>query len=161
MVNLKIPPEHSSFRDKKWMEAIAGQLGRLIVDQFGFVENTTLDTVASTTAADLTGMSITVTVETGDLVFLIGNAAFSVSTMVDGAYHNFTDGTTAYANTSLLIVPPTAGTTGRLQSKTIFALVSSPAIGSVTYKMQHRRSGGSATVYTREKQMSVIVFRQS
>lgn len=118
---------------------------------------TTVQSIASSTLADVTGISISATVKTGDSVFLIARYSFSGGTV--GDYLNMVwreDSTDLDVQTSEYI--SFSNTDGNRQNGVIPCLRLSPTAGSRTYKLRWARFGGG-TAYLKNIYAMAFVFQ--
>ena len=137
-------------------------LDTLLVDQASQAISNGIQSIASATLTDMTGMSITLTVETGDMVEDLFSCTYSTATA--GTITRFALVENGVVTSADFATEPVDNQVfGRTEACARSHLIVSPATGSVTYKWQFARNaaGAAGTVYTDHRHMSVKVFRRS
>lgn len=140
------------------MNDVASAVDGLLV-AYSSVNSTATVSLASSTVTDYTGISATVTVNTGEIVFVIVNFSISTSTgneLID-CWIGF-DGT----NTSRTYVTPQDTTTNGASVCPTLTLTHAPSAGAHTYKLRWANlTSATHTIYSVLARMNVLVFQNS
>lgn len=125
---------------------------------YGAATNTTNDTVASSSYADLSGMSISKTIKATDIILLLANFSYSINaTATDTAAWRFLD-TLGPTDLKAWQANGNVASTGGVNQSGSLHYIGPAAAGSNTFKLQHVRVTGSSTIYTKNKSMSLLIF---
>lgn len=134
--------------------------------EYGWVTNDTKDQITSTTYTDLSGMAITKTIVSGDIIILFASWTFSVDWSGGGALTDkggwrFVEPGAATIFTTIEQMGSTNSIHGENSGASLNYIGTAGSTGSLTFKMQHARaSGASGTdIYTKYKRMGFFVLR--
>ena len=141
--------------DNYTREDLATLIDGAIVKSYGFDSDGSVLSTSSTSGVT-TNLSVTVTVEAGDVVLvsytLNGSNASAGSWVRAFVKENGVDATITYSQAA---VASDTGGDGALITNT--RLLTSPATGTVTYEVFFLRNGGTA--YVDDKELQVLVLR--
>ena len=164
MVNLKIPPEHSSFRDKKWMEAIASEVEanttNLDLGSTYFFSTSSIFSTTSTSYVTVTSFTQAgVVVPDGYKVILTCDTGHSASVTGSSGLFRFSFHRDSSAlGEELINYSWLSNTTGRTDRAT-FHHIDTPSAGTYTYDVRVLVDSGAVTLYLAYRNFSIRVVR--
>jgi len=142
------------------MDDVGDLIEGLLVDQAALDTASAITSSTSSTYVAISDMDSTVTVASGDYVFITYGLSYSYDgTSVRTGFTLYEDGSAV--DTGVTLTSWAASTNGYTDVVSSALLLTSPATGSVTYDLRWRIVSGSGTMYATHRNFVVIPFRAS
>lgn len=125
------------------------------------VISTGVQTISTTSLTDVTGLSVTVNVETGQKVLIYWALCWSINAAAND-FNFYVNQNGSDISDSLMRFNSSAySTSGQDFTAAMLYIVESPSTGSVTYKIRCQRNSGANSIYLNFRHIGALVVRAS
>lgn len=123
---------------------------------------TSVQSTSSDSYSTITGATVSITVESGQIVLVFASLCASSGTAARGGYFRLYNSTESTALTQDVLQYFTLGSTNAIEHElSLCGVDTSPAAGSNTYEVQFKRSSSATTIYADEIKITVMTFRNT